>query len=54
MKKYMIFFVVPILFGVALVLPVFSQDSASAIDHSGHIGAVSMNQPSRAIALPIT
>jgi hypothetical protein len=38
MKKYMIFLIVLILFGVALVIPVYSQDSTSATDHSGHIG----------------
>ena len=38
MKKNMIFLIVLILFGVALVLPVYSQDSTSATDHSGHIG----------------
>jgi hypothetical protein len=40
MKKIMIFFTVPIFFGVALVLPVFSQDSGSATDHSGHLGVM--------------
>jgi hypothetical protein len=40
MKKWMIFFVVPLLFEILLVLPGFSQNSGSAIDHSGHIGAV--------------
>jgi hypothetical protein len=38
MKKYILFFAVPIFFGVVLVLPAFSQDSGSAIDHSGHLG----------------
>ena len=36
----MIFFTIPIFFGVALVLPAFSQDSGSTIDHSGHVGIV--------------
>jgi hypothetical protein len=40
MKKWMIFFVIPILFGIALVLPGFSQNSGSAIDHSGHVGVM--------------
>ena len=40
MKKWMIFFVVPLLFEILLVLPGFSQNSGSTIDHSGHIGAV--------------
>ena len=40
MKKIMIFFTVPVIFGVALVLPVFSQDSGSATDHSGHVGVM--------------
>ena len=40
MKKFMIFFTVPIFFGVALVLPTFSQDSRSATDHSGHVGVM--------------
>ena len=36
----MIFFTIPIFFGVALVLPAFSQDSGSKMDHSGHVGVV--------------
>ena len=40
MKKFMIFFTIPIFFGVALVLPAFSQDSGSKMDHSGHVGVV--------------
>jgi hypothetical protein len=40
MKKTTIFFAVLIFFGVALALPAFSQDSGSAIDHSGHIGVI--------------
>ena len=32
--------IVHILFGIALAMPGFSQNSRSAIDHSGHIGAV--------------
>ena len=40
MKKKIILFVVPILFAFALALPGFSQNSGSAIDHSGHIGSV--------------
>ena len=36
----MIFFTIPIFFGVTLVLPVFSQDSGSKMDHSGHVGVV--------------
>lgn len=40
MKKATIFFVVPILIGFVLAPPIFSQNSGSAIDHSGHIGAV--------------
>ena len=40
MKKFMIFFTIPIFFGVALVLPALSQDSGSTIDHSGHLGIV--------------
>ena len=38
MKKFMIFFTIPIFFGVALVLPAFSQDSGSGTDHSEHVG----------------
>jgi hypothetical protein len=38
MKKCMIFIIVPMLFGVALVLPGFSQDSGSGTDHSEHVG----------------
>ena len=40
MKKWMIFIVVPLLLEILLILPGFSQNSGSAIDHSGHIGAV--------------
>jgi hypothetical protein len=40
MKKTTIFFAVLIFFGVALALPAFSQDSGSAIDHSGHLGVI--------------
>ena len=40
MKKFMIFFTIPIFFGVSLVLPAFSQDSGSKMDHSGHVGVV--------------
>jgi hypothetical protein len=40
MKNQMIYTVVAILFGIALALPGFSQNSGSAIDHSGHIGTV--------------
>jgi hypothetical protein len=38
MKKSIICFIVYFLVGSALVLPVFSQDSGSGIDHSGHVG----------------
>jgi hypothetical protein len=40
MKKATVFFVISILIGAALALPVYSQNSGSGIDHSGHIGAV--------------
>ena len=40
MKKIMNFFTVPIFLGVALVLPAFSQDSGSKMDHSGHLGVI--------------
>lgn len=40
MKKPTIFFVLPIVIGIALALPGFSQHSGSATDHSKHIGAV--------------
>ena len=40
MKKWMIFIVVPLLLEILLILPGFSQNSGSGIDHSGHIGAV--------------
>ena len=40
MKKKIILCVFPILIGIALALPGFSQNSGSDIDHSGHIGAV--------------
>jgi hypothetical protein len=36
----MIFLTIPIFFGVALVLPAFSQNSGSAIEHSGHLGVI--------------
>ena len=36
----MIFLSVPIFFGVALVLPAYSQDSEAATDHSGHLGVM--------------
>ena len=39
MKKIMIF-TVTIIFGAALVLPAFSQDSETSIDHSGHVGVM--------------
>ena len=38
MKKSIVYFIVHFIFGAALVVPVFSQDSGSAIDHSGHVG----------------
>ncbi len=40
MNKCIIFYIVPIFFAVALVLPAFSQDSGSATDHSGHVGVI--------------
>ena len=40
MKKSIICFIVHIFFGSALLVPVFSQDSGSAIDHSGHVGVM--------------
>jgi hypothetical protein len=36
----MIFLTIPIFFGVALVLPAFSQNSGSAIEHSEHLGVI--------------
>ena len=36
----MIFLTIPIFFGVALVLPAISQNSGSAVDHSGHVGVI--------------
>ena len=38
MKKSIVIFIVHFIFGSALVVPVFSQDSGAAIDHSGHVG----------------
>ena len=38
MKKSVVYFIVHFIFGSALVVPVFSQDSGTAIDHSGHVG----------------
>jgi hypothetical protein len=38
MKKSIVYFIVHFIFGSALVVPVFSQDSGTAIDHSGHVG----------------
>lgn len=38
MKKSIVYFIVHFIFGAALVVPVFSQDSGNAIDHSGHVG----------------
>jgi hypothetical protein len=40
MKKIMNFLTVPIFCGVALILPAFSQDSGSKMDHSGHLGVI--------------
>jgi len=40
MKKTTIIIIVQILFGISLTLPGYSQNSGSAIDHTGHIGAV--------------
>ena len=40
MKKSIVYFIVHFIFGSALVVPVFSQDSGSAIDHSGHVGVM--------------
>ena len=36
----MIFLTVPIFFGVAMILPAFSQDTGSTIDHTGHVGVM--------------
>lgn len=36
----MIFLTVPIFFGVAMILPAFSQDTGSTMDHSGHVGVM--------------
>ncbi len=40
MKKSIICFIVSVFFGSVLVVPVFSQNSGSAIDHSGHVGVM--------------
>ena len=40
MNKCIIFYIVPIFFAAALVLPAFSQDSETSIDHSGHVGVM--------------
>lgn len=40
MKRFMIFLTVPIFFGVAMILPAFSQDTGSTIDHTGHVGVM--------------
>ena len=40
MKVWMNFFVISMLFGPVLVVPGFSHDSGSAIDHSGHVGVM--------------
>ncbi len=40
MKKFMYFLTATILLGIALILPAFSQDSGSKMDHSGHVGVV--------------
>ena len=40
MKKTTIIIIVQILFGISLTLTGYSQNSGSAIDHTGHIGAV--------------
>ena len=40
MNKSLIYFIVHFIFQSALVVPVFSQDSGTAMDHSGHIGAL--------------
>ncbi len=38
MKKSIACFIVHFIIGSALVVPIFSQDSGSAIDHSDHVG----------------
>lgn len=40
MRKSITCFVVHIFFASVLAAPVFSQDAESAIDHSGHVGAM--------------
>ena len=40
MKKNMIFFTISMFFGIALVLPAFSQDTDSKMSHSGHVGVM--------------
>ena len=40
MNKYISFFIIPVFFGVAMALPVYSQDSKSATDHSEHVGVM--------------
>jgi hypothetical protein len=38
MKKIISYLILQIVFGSTLIVPVFSQDAGSAIDHSGHVG----------------
>ncbi len=40
MKKSIIIFIFHFFFGSAWVVPAISQDSGSAIDHSGHVGVM--------------
>ena len=40
MKKFTILLSVLIFLGIALILPVYSQNSGSKMDHSGHVGVV--------------
>ena len=40
MNKYISFLIVPVFLVVSMILPVYSQDSGSAMDHSKHVGAM--------------
>jgi len=40
MNEYISFIIVAVFLVVSMTLPVYSQDSGSATDHSGHVGAM--------------
>ena len=40
MNKYISFLIVPVFLVISMILPVYSQDSESDMDHSKHVGAM--------------